>query len=262
MTIYYNANKSKDLSAPASLAIKPDRTTEKDAISFSEAIWSITDNKISFVAILDGGCVGIEDYNDKQFNPDSKKVAFSFFCNEHDVYDKETKKTSLQPTSDEQKLQFEVLKSALEKLTATNAVCASGRFKPAASGIALELYRSAEPEDKGFLSRFTSSMFHLEKIDPRILLATDTEFCNGLANKKPSEFKAGGSNYVPKETECDRLTAKWNFIEKQFELLKKDFQIENMPSLVLAISFQEESLRAAYEKALELTIKLVSGGNN
>lgn len=222
MTIYFNA--AKEASKPNSLSVKHDRVMEKDTIHLTECLWSVSETKISLIGILGSDCTGIENYDDKSFKLEGKKVAFSFLRDDNPVYNKETRQTTIEPAGDEQKLVFEALRASLEKLTASNAVCASAVMKPAANTIHLQLYRSPDPAQKALLSQFTTSMFVFVPVEPKELTRSDTDFINALVAQKPGEFKKMGSGgtYKPAETEAEKLQARLAFIKAQMPILKSE----------------------------------------
>jgi hypothetical protein len=257
MTIYYNA--SKDSLKPASLALK-DRVDDKDVIHLTECLWCLTDTKISIIGLLGDRSIGLEDYNDKNFKPNGQKVVFSFLRDENSVYDRDAKKTTIEPATAEQKVQFQILHTALSKLqTEQKAVCASAVLKPKVSALVAGAAEGTDEEAKNCFRFATKEMFVFTPREPEKLTGEDTDLINTLVNQKPGDFKKSGGNgtYVPKETETERLAARWQFIQSHFEG-EIGVKAGSLPQLMMIIGAQPETEQTVYKAALNMLVQLIS----
>jgi hypothetical protein len=258
MTIYFNP--AKDTSKPASLALK-DRVDDKDIICLSECLWALTETKISIIGLLGEQSVGIEDYNDKSFKPSGQKVVFSFLRDENPVYDRDSKKTTIEPASTEQKVQFRVLHAALTKFqTESRAVCASSVLRPKVSALVAGAAEAIDDEAKSYFRFATKDMFLFTMREPDKLTGEDTDFINQLVAQKPGDL-AKKSNWqsAPKETEAERLMARWVFIQSQFED-SLEIKPSTLPQLLAIINGQSDEtekaiLKAAFNALLNLVAK-------
>jgi hypothetical protein len=257
MSIYYNP--SKDEKKPASLALK-DRVDDKDVIHLTECLWSLTDTKISIIGFLGEQTIGVEDYNDKTFKPNGQKVAFSFLRDENPVYDRDTKKTTIEPASPEQRVQFRILHTALTKLeTEQKAVCASAILRPKVNSLVAGAADATDEEDQSFFRFVSKNMFVFTPREPEKLTGEDTDFLNALVAQKPGDFKksSGNGSYVPKETEIERLAARWGFIQSQFEN-EIGTKAGSLFQLMAIISAQPEPEQTTYKAALNMLIQLIT----
>jgi hypothetical protein len=257
MTIYYNP--AKDASKPASLAIK-DRVDDKDVIHLSECLWAISETKISIIGLLGEQSTGIEDYNDKNFKPAGQKVAFSFLHDENPVYDRETRKTTIEPGSPEQKVQFRILHAALTKFEKeTNAVCAIAMLRPKVSALVVGAAEAVDEDSKQYFTYVSKNMFVFTAKEPTELTGEDTDFINSLVAQKPSDLakKSGGWQSTPKETESERLMARWSFIQSHFESVLGE-KITTMPQLLAVLNAQAEIDKIWMKEAFQALLELVS----
>lgn len=257
MTIYFNP--AKDTGKPASLALK-DRVDDKDMIHLSECLWAISETKISIIGLLGEQSVGIEDYNDKSFKPNGQKVAFSFLRDENPVYDRDSKKTTIEPSSAEQKVQFQILHTTLTKFqTGFRAVCASAILKPKVSALVVGAAEATDDEAKGYFRFATKDMFAFTAKEPDKLMGEDTDFINALVAQKPGDLakKSSGWNSGPKETETERLGARWSFIQTQFEF-ELGVKAASLPQLMTIINSQPEPEQIAYKAALNMLVQLIT----
>jgi hypothetical protein len=218
----------------------------------------LTASKISIIGLLGEQSVGLEDYNDKNFKPSGQKVAFSFLRDENPVYDRDTKKTTIEAASAEQKVQFQILHTALTKIQIEQkAVCASAILRPKVSSLVAGAAEATDEEAKMYFKFATKDMFVFTSREPEKLGGEDTDFINALVTQKPGDSKKSGNGYAPKESEAERIAARWGFIQSQFEV-ELGIKPTSLAQLMMIINAQPEIEQTAYKASLNMLIQLIT----